>query len=101
MARIYWILRGGTFSCRVHNPKTTKKERLRRSDPNDGRKGSSLSDGFVFAVFPWVLKGALGTKSFAREGAADCGRLAARYFTRTNPRWRYDNINQSGRHRHR
>jgi hypothetical protein len=51
-----------------------KKERLKRSDSDDGRTGSSPSDGFVLAIFPWLLKGAPRCEvAHPRRGAADRG----------------------------
>jgi hypothetical protein len=48
-----------TFLCRVHNPRAAKKERLPGwSVSTNHRKGSSRADGFVLAIFPWLLKGA-------------------------------------------
>jgi hypothetical protein len=38
---------GGTFLCRVHNPRAAQKEPLQRCRSDDGRKGSSSADGFV------------------------------------------------------
>src|SRR5215472_13333995 len=35
------------------------EERLQRSGSDDVRKGSSGADGFVIAVFPWLLKSSL------------------------------------------
>ncbi len=47
----------------LHNPRAAKKERLyiqQRSGSDDDGQGSSRADGFVLAVFPWLLDCSLG-----------------------------------------
>ena len=50
------------------NPRAAKKERLQRSGSDDDRKGSSPAEGFVLAVFPWLLKVLLIANATRRGG---------------------------------
>jgi hypothetical protein len=73
MARTCRMLRQYFLMPSTHSA-SCEKERLERSDSDDGRTGSSPSDGFVLAIFPWLLKGAPRCEvAHPRRGAADRG----------------------------